>query len=174
VRSARGDDDGQNACLRLQDLEDGTYLFGVNAMARVGDRPTTATHHTETAELEVTIGGAYSIEIVGGSGGSGTFNPQAAQFTLEFYLLHSDQIVLDCGVTVDVDPTPNRTPVCEEDGKRTVHISTPSDPNITSVDVIFAKNDQVLETITVNATEIGGGGGASGGGGGPSSQGGRP
>jgi len=174
VGSIPGDDAGQNACLTLGDLEDGTYLFGANAMARVGSGQSTINHHTETAELQVTIGGAYAIEIVGGSGANGTFNPSASQFTLAYHLLYNDEIVLDCGVTVDVDPTPNPTPSCKEDGERTVHIPTPGDTEITSVEVIFSKNDQVLETFTVHATEIGGGGGASGGAGGSSAQGRRP
>jgi hypothetical protein len=167
---ALGDEFGQNACLQLEDLDDGTYLFGANAMARVGEGPTT-THHTETAELEVTVGGTWTIEIVGGSGADGTFNPQSSQFTLDYHLLYNDEIVLDCDVIVDVAPTPVRPGSCSNDGERTVQIPTPSDDGTTSVEVVFSMDDQVLETFTVEAMEIGGGGGGQGG---PGSQSGRP
>jgi len=173
--AARGDDVGQNACFEVQDLEDGTYLFAANAMARVGTGQSTTTHHTQNAELEVTVGGAYAIAIEGGSGANGTFNPQARQFTLEYHLLYNGEIVLDCDMIVDVAPTPVRPGSCSYDGERTVQIPTPTEEGVTSVEVIFSMDGQVLETFTVDAMEIGGGGGGQGGqGGGQGGQGGRP
>jgi hypothetical protein len=149
--SARGDEVGENACLQLLDLEDGTYLFGANGMARVGTGQETTTHHTENAEVEVTIGGAYSIEIVGGNGANGTFNRNAAQFTLAYELLFNGETVLDCDVTVDVAPSPNQHTCDADDGERTVHIPNPTPGTSAQVDVVFSLDDTVLLTFPVES-----------------------
>jgi hypothetical protein len=154
--SARGDESGNDACLLVEDLEDGTYLFAANGMARVGSGRNTTTNHTLDATVSVTIGGAdpvWSIEIVGGNAANGTFPRNQGEFVLVYRLLLDGAVVLDCTRNVVVTPTPESANCDAEGGTRNLQIPNPDRGTAgTELDVVFEKDGVTLLVFPVIST----------------------
>jgi hypothetical protein len=156
--SARGDASGNDACFLVEDLEDGTYLFAANGMARVGSGQSTSTHHTLNAFEEVTIGGRYSILLTGGNAADGSYNMTGApHFVLEYELRYNEDTVVDCGTSVDVAPTPLHHDCDAGNLTRTLHISSDELDGNNQVTVVFSLNGEVLLSHLVEGTNPGGG-----------------
>jgi hypothetical protein len=86
----------------FEGLEDGTYTFCVEVMAKNDGSPA-VTHHNRSCET-VTVGAAYTINVIGGSAGNLAFNRNAANFNVAYELLLNGSVVTDCTAEPIVEP----------------------------------------------------------------------
>lgn len=154
VNGALGDPTGQDGCLDLV-LDDGTYLFRVKSTAHVSIAGDRTNHHTEWAEFEVVVGG-YSIEIVGGSAGDGSFNKNANNFNLTYVLMLGDDVVTDCSMTVTVTTSlvgaVQQHNNCDSlTGERNVQFTNPDKGNSLSGTVTFTFDGDDLLVFDVSS-----------------------